>query len=64
MQTTKKDDALLEACVVALGAFIERNSPRPGQRLLRRAPASVKLPRLSSAHPKISNSKKIWAPQT
>ncbi len=27
MQTTKKDDALLEACVVALGAFIERNTP-------------------------------------
>ena len=23
MQTTKKDDALLEACVAALGAFIE-----------------------------------------
>ena len=26
MQTTKKADALLEACVAALGAFIEHNS--------------------------------------
>ena len=27
MQTTKKDDALLEACVAALGAFIEHDTP-------------------------------------
>jgi hypothetical protein len=28
MQTTKKDDALLEACVAAFGAFIERDTPK------------------------------------